>query len=415
MAGPLAQKIRAKFPGVYDDMDDAALERAVLAKYPEYADLSQPDKPQSSAAPSLADQLIADNPALPLTARAGAWMLRMAKANPVQTGAMIGGTLASLPTAGASFPLAMAATGAGGALGAGAGQLASGQRPDLGTMAKEGALSAAGEGVGRGVVAGGKLLARGLYRAGALPINQLMKYGDLIDVGLQEGVPVSKAGLAKAGALAAERQAEKAAAIQAADQRVVHSAKAVANTAAGPLTRTSRELVEAGLDDPLPALQAKLDLFEKANPPGTLTPSIAERIKGTIDDRAGGAFKKIRGRDVLTPDEQYLVQMTKTLGDAQSAAVPGYREMNKGIMDAQGLKKMIGRRVNPTSSGGNQGLENALTMAAGLKALPARVLMMPPVTSSLGIGVNAATNAVAPIAAPFVRALLLALGSAPDE
>lgn len=35
----LAQMVRAKYPGAYDDMDDAALEKNVLAKYPQYADL----------------------------------------------------------------------------------------------------------------------------------------------------------------------------------------------------------------------------------------------------------------------------------------------------------------------------------------------------------------------------------------
>lgn len=50
MAGPLAQKIRAKYPGAYDDMDDAALEKAILAKYPEYADLVEPDR--SATAPT---------------------------------------------------------------------------------------------------------------------------------------------------------------------------------------------------------------------------------------------------------------------------------------------------------------------------------------------------------------------------
>lgn len=35
----LAQRIRAKFPGSYDDMDDATLESKVLAKYPQYGDL----------------------------------------------------------------------------------------------------------------------------------------------------------------------------------------------------------------------------------------------------------------------------------------------------------------------------------------------------------------------------------------
>jgi hypothetical protein len=42
MPSELAARVRAKFPGAYDDLDDAALERAILAKYPDYADLAQP-------------------------------------------------------------------------------------------------------------------------------------------------------------------------------------------------------------------------------------------------------------------------------------------------------------------------------------------------------------------------------------
>lgn len=51
MAGPLAGLIRQKFPGEYDDLDDATLERAVLSKYPEYKDLVTPEtKPVSAPA-----------------------------------------------------------------------------------------------------------------------------------------------------------------------------------------------------------------------------------------------------------------------------------------------------------------------------------------------------------------------------
>ncbi len=41
----LAELVRAKHPGAYDDLDDAALEKAVLAKYPQYADLAKPAEP----------------------------------------------------------------------------------------------------------------------------------------------------------------------------------------------------------------------------------------------------------------------------------------------------------------------------------------------------------------------------------
>lgn len=42
--GQLAAKIRAKYPGSYDDMDDETLERTVLEKHPEYKDLVK-DRP----------------------------------------------------------------------------------------------------------------------------------------------------------------------------------------------------------------------------------------------------------------------------------------------------------------------------------------------------------------------------------
>lgn len=49
MAGPLAQLVRAKHPGAYDDLDDAQLEAAVVAKFPGvYDDLLAPKPPVPS-------------------------------------------------------------------------------------------------------------------------------------------------------------------------------------------------------------------------------------------------------------------------------------------------------------------------------------------------------------------------------
>lgn len=39
----LTDLIRSKYPGSYDDMDDATLEKSVLEKYPEYKDLAEPE------------------------------------------------------------------------------------------------------------------------------------------------------------------------------------------------------------------------------------------------------------------------------------------------------------------------------------------------------------------------------------
>lgn len=42
---PLVEKIRTKYPGAYDDMDDATLTKKVLTKYPQYSDLAAPAMP----------------------------------------------------------------------------------------------------------------------------------------------------------------------------------------------------------------------------------------------------------------------------------------------------------------------------------------------------------------------------------
>jgi hypothetical protein len=44
----LVDKIRAKYPGAYDDLDDAALTKSVLAKYPQYSDLAAPGMPKAA-------------------------------------------------------------------------------------------------------------------------------------------------------------------------------------------------------------------------------------------------------------------------------------------------------------------------------------------------------------------------------
>lgn len=44
MPSELTKRIRAKYPGAYDDLDDTTLEQRILAKHPEYQDLTTPEK-----------------------------------------------------------------------------------------------------------------------------------------------------------------------------------------------------------------------------------------------------------------------------------------------------------------------------------------------------------------------------------
>lgn len=56
----LTDRVRAKYPGVYDDLSDADLEKSILAKHPEYADLATKPPPPPAAQPqSFGDQLTA--------------------------------------------------------------------------------------------------------------------------------------------------------------------------------------------------------------------------------------------------------------------------------------------------------------------------------------------------------------------
>lgn len=81
--------------------------------------------------------------------RIGKFVINAVKNNPATTGAIVGGTLAAPLTGGMSLLPTMATLGSASALGAGVGQVASGQQPDPERMAVEGALGMAGPGLVR--------------------------------------------------------------------------------------------------------------------------------------------------------------------------------------------------------------------------------------------------------------------------
>src|SRR5690348_9382842 len=115
----LAQRIRAKFPGQYDDLSDTELETRVLSKHPEYGDLPRTKTPEhasdetttpeaprhpSAVGGSLREPALA---AIPLYGPA-----RMAGLDLPTAGGIAGG----IATGGAGLiPMALAATAGGGA------------------------------------------------------------------------------------------------------------------------------------------------------------------------------------------------------------------------------------------------------------------------------------------------------------
>lgn len=349
--------------------------------------------------------------------RIGRFAMDVVKAHPVAAGA-IGGSLLAAPTGGASLLGAAAASGLGAAGGAGAAiagrQLATG-KPESGTataktMGTEAVAGAAGEGAGRAVGGALKLLGRGAYRVALAPTQQVLgKYGDVVGHGLETATPVSKGGLEKATASKIARIGEKKMALSKADQRVGFSANAITDEAAKPLAAHATKQVRAGLPDPTPEFTERLAQFKAANPNGSLTPSSLDEIKGTIDDTLGGAYRKVRGREPVTGTEQGGMELSKAISRAQESAVPQYRQMNRAIMDDEGLRRAIERRT--LGSGGNQVLDTLLTVMRGASGIPGRVAMMPPLLSRAGIGAYKGGAA----AVPSLRtAIIAALGGLPD-
>lgn len=351
----------------------------------------------------------------------GDTVLRLGKSalqHPIETGALVGGAVAAPLTGGASIPAAIAAAGLGGAGGAGLGMLANAiagseaspttARGVLERMGTEGAQQAAAEGGGRLVQGGLRTVGRGMYRAAALPLNKMTKYGDLVTEGLENAVPISKSGLRKSEQLLQTRAANKAKGLADADQRVMLKTNQIGADARGNLLRESQAAQRAGLPDPYPALDKRVTAFENNNP-AYMAPSEVDAVKGTLDNTIGGAYRKLRMREPITPSERYGVEMTQAQSRAIQDVMPEYRDLNRAKMNAEGLRQMIQRRVAPTGSGGNQGLENALTMLGGLKALPARLLMLPPVLSRAGIGAYHAGSV--PVGNGLRAAMLAALGS----
>lgn len=334
---------------------------------------------------------------------------RRAKENPAATGASIA-TMAAAPIAAPMRILGRILTmGGAGAAGALPGAIAKGDPADAVT---EGALAAGTQGAGSLASGALKLAGRGMYRAAALPVNKMLKYGDLIKEGLENAVPVSKSGLRKAERLLADRSAQKAAALADADTRMGFRTKGITADAGMNLQREAVKLKKAGLDDPMEQFDARLMAYEKANGPG-MSASELEATKHTLDNTTGGAHKKIRAREELTPTERYGVEMTAAQSRALQEAIPDYKALNKGKMNAEGLRQMIHRRVDPSGSGGNQGLENAMTMLGGLGAVPARIAMLPPVLSRGGIATHAVGQGLDQ-ATPYLSALLAALSGAQE-
>ena len=348
--GQLAQRIRAKYPGAYDDMDDAALEKAVLAKHPEYADLAQPEQPKAQAQP--------EQPQGDLGRFGGYKMLGDAVINagkaainhPVQSLAMLGGIAAAPLTGGGSLAATAAASGLGAAGGAGIGSIINALRggengPQTAgdvakTMATEGALGAAGEGIGKGISAGLSKGAYRLYRGVLRPSVPLQReFGDIAATGLREGIPISERG----AKTAADKLGQSAATAR---QMVADAAPTASKirpvTEVGsetkPLVARAKIRARTGLSDESPAIVGRVKALSKQNP-GGIGLEDAQAMKGELQDLAGSVYRaQDKGMPVLDLSADTNAALARGLRQSIESRVPGVGPVNQRTQDLIGLK-----------------------------------------------------------------------------
>jgi hypothetical protein len=273
--------------------------------------------------------------------------------HPVQTGAVLGGIAAAPITGGASIPAGMAAAGLGAAGGAGLGSILNAARGGtdgpttaggvLKTMGTEGALGAAGEGIGQGAMrilkAGGKLV----YKTALRPsMNAQREFGDLAEVGIREGVPVSQGGAAKVErelSASASKAKQMIADAEAAGAPPIQP-KEVAREF-GDVFQQGQRQAQLGRPDPRPAEVARLKSFSAKNPNG-IPLGRAQALKGEAQDLASKAY---RAEDMGHPISDLSAAGDKAqargLRKGIEARVPGIADVNTRSQELIGLLRTL--------------------------------------------------------------------------
>lgn len=400
MPGPLAAKVRAKYPGVYDDMDDAALERAVVAKHPEYQDLVQP----AQAAPERT------------------WTDTAVDALP-----SIGGALGGLVGAAAGPVGAIGGAALGGAGGEGFRQsiqtLRGKEAPRttggaLRTMTQEGAMQGGAEGLGLGA---GRLLskvAEPIYNFGLGAAKRLrLEHPNLARTGLDELIAVSSRGTDKAvklrGASASQAdalisQAEQAGAGPVSTNQVVSGFKDVASDAG--------KRAQLGMADETADVAARARSIHTNNP-GGIPLTQAQALKRTAQQSADTAFRtQERGGVIRGIDAQLDKSTAHGLRKGIEQAVPEVGPINqrtqalgglsKALTDAETRNGIMSKLLLPTLAGVGTGLTTGDTKTglsgAGLTA----AITAPGNLSRMAIGLDRAGRYQIP--ANLLRAAIMA-------
>lgn len=188
----LGQRLKAKYPGIYDDLSDDEVGRRIKTKYPEsYGDFSDPTPRPGTGLPPPVVATAQNNPIFSGMKNPD---LRVLDALPT-VGGFVGGAggaaLGTLAGGVGAIPGEIGGAALGGSAGEGLRQYLKGERVNPGRVLREGAFQGAGQALGIGAAKGigavaGKLIdraaaARGIEAIAEQPASKMLdKFGNPI-------------------------------------------------------------------------------------------------------------------------------------------------------------------------------------------------------------------------------------------
>lgn len=332
---------------------------------------------------------------------------KTAAEHPVQAGAMLGGLVAAPVTGGTSIPAAMAAAGLGAAGGAGLGsvveQLQHGpSKPTdvLKTMGTEGALSAAGEGVGQGLIRAVKPIAKLVYKTALRPSMGLQReFGDVAATGMREGAPVTQGGASKITGrlrMSADQAKQLISDAEMAGAPPVQTSDVAAEF--GDVFKQGRAQAELGRPDPRPAVHERLRTFDAKNPAG-IPLSRAQVLKSEAQDLATKAYRaEDMGHSITDLSTASDAAMARGLRKAIEARVPAVADVNARTQELIGLQRAQ-----------EDALRRNVPGVGSIRTLLGDFI--PGVSSTAAIAADRSVGATR----PMLRALLTALGQGGEQ
>jgi hypothetical protein len=361
--------MRAKYPGAYDDMSDADLEKAVVAKYPEYQDLATKTPPSEHA--STMSRISEGfqrtfHPIDALTGAAeGAWNTIR---HPVDTAVGVGkslaneserlNTLAQQGNEGTSAlnwvpfvgpQLAHAAETIRG------GNVAGGLAETAGTVATNEVVPATLREAGRVLRGVAAPVMEGALRINA-PIARKFGRDKIGRVAVDERIMPTKAGATKAGELINATVAEKEAGLQAAGQRASILPKGILADAFKDVTPGYHQQRMGGGGSGMADFELARNFYNEH--PRGISPSDLNQAKVYWDDISDAAHRALPTGGRLGVEERLPMAMAKSAKRTLEEVAPGTNDLNQRIMGLKGAQ--LGARGRADIPAG--GLDN---IAAG--------------------------------------------------